>query len=140
MEALIAHLLGDYFFQSDWMAINKTKRTWICIVHAAIYTMTFLVFMLIGQLPLSYKALLSIGVSHFIIDRVYPARYICFIKNFMAPRSWWPVWKECWMTGYKIGDHSQDPTSKPAFLAVWLMIIVDNSLHIIINWYSIKFF
>lgn len=41
MELLIGHLLGDYVFQNDWMALNKTKMTlkgWIaCWSHSLVY-------------------------------------------------------------------------------------------------------
>ncbi|WP_205679869.1 DUF3307 domain-containing protein [Paenarthrobacter ureafaciens] len=30
---LLAHLIGDYLIQSDWMASEKTKRWWPAIAH-----------------------------------------------------------------------------------------------------------
>ncbi len=32
-ESLLAHLVGDYLIQSDWMATEKVKRWWPAIVH-----------------------------------------------------------------------------------------------------------
>lgn len=26
MEIILGHIIGDYLFQSDWMAINKKKK------------------------------------------------------------------------------------------------------------------
>ncbi|MDX3509165.1 DUF3307 domain-containing protein [Streptomyces caniscabiei] len=46
-------------------------------------------------------------------------------KHFLAPRSYWHPWSECSATGYH-----QD---RPAWLAVWLMIIADNTIHLVIN-------
>lgn len=33
MIQLIAHLLGDYVIQNNWMASNKTKSTWAAMVR-----------------------------------------------------------------------------------------------------------
>jgi hypothetical protein len=38
---LLAHLVGDYLLQSDWMANNKTKRSWPALVHALLYSLCF---------------------------------------------------------------------------------------------------
>jgi len=31
MEQLLVHLVADYYFQSDWMALNKNKRSVPCL-------------------------------------------------------------------------------------------------------------
>jgi len=36
---LLGHLIGDYIVQNDWMASNKTSRTFPCVVHCACYTL-----------------------------------------------------------------------------------------------------
>ncbi len=41
MPQLLAHLFGDYVFQSSWMAENKTKRSWPAFVHALLYSLCF---------------------------------------------------------------------------------------------------
>lgn len=41
MLQLIAHLCGDYLAQSQWMAENKTKRSWPAFVHALLYSLCF---------------------------------------------------------------------------------------------------
>lgn len=110
-DQLVAHAVGDYIFQSDWMADNKTKSHVAAAVHAVTYTLPFL---LITQSP---AALAAICVSHFVIDRWRLARFVVWLKN--GP------WMPLTATGY------QD--SKPAFLAVWLLIIADNILHVICN-------
>ncbi len=95
--------------------------------------------MLTGLLPLKWLALITIYATHYLIDRTYPARYICYVKNFMAPKSWWYAWEDAKATGYLIGERSPDPRHKPAFMAVWLMIIVDNTLHIAINYFALRY-
>jgi len=138
MIALLCHLIGDYWLQSDWMAANKTKSFWPCYLHACAYSTAFFVAMLLGLLPFSWLALTVIGGTHFLIDRTRVATLICYVKNFMAPRSWWRRWENCKATGYLIGDPSKDPAAKPAWMAVWLMIITDNTLHVAINYAALR--
>ena len=73
---LIAHLFGDYFLQSDWMAAEKTKKSLAALAHALTYTLPFLL------LAHSWQALVFIPGTHFVVDRWRLARYVCWIKNF----------------------------------------------------------
>lgn len=118
---LVAHAIGDYVIQSDWMANKKTQSYWVALVHAMTYSISF--FFLTPEM--TWKALVVIVVSHSIIDRWRLARYVCWLKNFLAPSSKNYPWNECKGTGY----HEKTP----AWLAVWLMIITDNLMHLFIN-------
>ncbi len=121
MIQLVLHLLGDYVTQSDWMANTKTKSTWAAFVHASIYSAPFF---LIG----SVKAIAVIWATHLLIDRFRLARYIVFAKNFLG---WpWPAWEDCKATGY--------PSARPAWMAVWLLIAADNTMHLAINWAALR--
>ena len=120
MLQLIAHLIGDYLLQSGWMANNKTKRSFPAAVHACVY---FLPFLVIFRPSLAATAVM-IG-THFVIDRWRLARYVGFAKEFIAPPASWTAWSDCSETGFH--------KATPQFLAVWLMIIVDNSMHLVIN-------
>jgi hypothetical protein len=125
-DQMLAHVVGDYVLQSDWMAAEKTKRSVATLVHVALYTLCFL------PLTQSPAALAFIAASHFVIDRWRIARHVSWAKNFIAPRSGWPrSWAECSATGY-------DP-SKPPFMAVWLMIIVDQAMHVACNGLALRF-
>lgn len=42
MNPYIAHLIGDYLIQNDWMALNKKNHDWICAVHVLAYMIPFL--------------------------------------------------------------------------------------------------
>lgn len=123
-EILIAHAIGDYVLQSHWMATEKTKRWWPAIVHGVVYTLPFL---FITQ---SLAALAVIAGTHVIIDHYRLARHLSWLKNLLAPRPR-PTWDDSRATGY--------PSSTPPWLAVWLMIIVDNTLHILINVLAVKY-
>lgn len=116
---LLAHAVGDYVLQSDWMANEKTKKTTVAFVHAIVYTLPFL---FLTQSPL---ALAVICVTHALIDRFRLAKYVAYAKNFLAPKSYHYKWEDCSGTGYH--------KDRPPFLAVWLLIITDNIMHVLIN-------
>lgn len=117
---LIAHLLGDYVIQSDWMSDHKTSRWAPAIVHAVTYGAPFLL------VTFSPAALAAIVATHAVIDRYRLARHLVWAKNLLAPPGYNPPWAEC-------KNNAGYPPTKPPFLAVWLMIIADNSVHISIN-------
>ena len=62
-DQVLAHAVGDYIIQSDWMADNKTRKSLAAGVHAVTYTLPFL---FLTQAPL---ALAFIAGTHFLIDR-----------------------------------------------------------------------
>ena len=70
----MAHLIGDYLLQNDWMALNKKSSTFHCSVHIITYMIPF-VFM-----PISLLGFILIAIQHFVVDRTN------IIYNFM-------VWK-----------------------------------------------
>lgn len=136
-DQILAHLVGDYILQSDWMANEKPKQSIAAAIHALWYALPFLFFR-----P-SVAAFTFIVVTHFVIDRWRLARYVVWAKNFIAPPlprcpsitcCWpeascfhWnnPPFAECAQTGY--------PPERPIWLATWLLIIADNTLHLICN-------
>lgn len=121
---LLAHLLGDYVIQSHWMATEKTKRWWPAIAHAVTYGLPFL---LVTHSPLALAVIVG---THAVIDRYRLARYVVWAKNQVGPASHRPPWSQAASTGY--------PADAPAWLAVWLLIIADNTLHLGINYASVR--
>jgi hypothetical protein len=116
---LLAHLVGDYLLQSDWMAAEKAKRWWPAWAHALTYGLPHL------AVTRSIPALAVIVVTHAVIDHYRLARHVCWAKNQLAPTGYRSPWAECTATGY--------PAGKPVWLATWLMIIADNTIHLAIN-------
>ena len=110
-DQLVAHAIGDYILQSDWMADNKTKSNFAAAVHAITYTLPFL---FITQ---SIPALAVICGSHFVIDRWRLARFVVWLKNGASG----PVTA----TGYT--------DDVPPWLSVWLLIAADNIIHVVCN-------
>ncbi len=120
-----AHMIGDYAFQSGWMANNKTRRSIPAFAHALTYGLVFFAILSLSHQPPSLTAMIVIVGTHFGIDRWRLARFVAFAKEFLAPVRAWPLWHDHADTGYH--------KNTPPFLAVWLMIIIDNMLHISIN-------
>lgn len=128
MQQLILHLVGDYVTQSDWMAQNKTKENRAAFYHALVYSLPFL---LIG----SWLAVLVIFGTHFVIDRWRLARFVVFAKNCLfCPAS------ERWNNPLEWPDHQGTGYHKdaPVWLAVWLLIAADNTLHLAINYAALS--
>jgi hypothetical protein len=133
MEQLLAHLWGDYILQSDWMANNKTSKNAAALAHCLTYGLPFLF------LTYSPAALAVIVGTHFFIDRFRLAKYLVFAKNFIYPSAFNPSPEDarkyslenCKGTGY--------PSETPPFMAVWLLIIADNTLHLTINYVALRY-
>jgi hypothetical protein len=120
-DQIMAHVVGDFFLQSDWMAVNKKREILPCLAHVLTYALPFLF------LTTSVTALTFIIVTHFIIDHWGIMRYFIWAKNKIMGGT--DSWKECSLTGY-----SKD---RPVWLAMWLYIIVDNATHILLNGFAI---
>lgn len=160
---LLAHLWGDYILQSDWMAQNKTKGDLPALIHAFVYSLLFIPLTW-HHGPFCFLAIMW---THFFIDRYRLARYVVWAKNWLAPCVPWirmsvpgnifsepyqqskhdslrrvalwiegptarptAYWADCSKTGY--------PPSTPDWLAVWLLIIADNTLHLTINYAALR--
>lgn len=134
-DQLVAHALGDYLLQSHWMATEKTKRSLAALAHVVTYALPFLF------LRPSLAALAVIVGSHFVIDRWRLARFVVWFKNIaLAPLSWGAsdgtkdgarAWSNCSATGY--------PNETPPWLSVWLLIVVDNLMHVVLNGLALRY-
>lgn len=121
---LVAHLFGDYVAQPHWIACEKTKRWWPAVLHGLLYTAPYA---LVTQSP---SALLVIGGTHVVIDRYRLARFLVFAKNLLAPKRHRVAWVDCDpTTGF--------PKTVPAGLALAVLIVVDNSVHLLINYAAV---
>lgn len=144
-EVLLAHLVGDYILQSHWMATEKVRRWWPAVVHGALYTLPFLL------ITTEWRALAVIGGTHVLVDRFRLARYLVWVKNWIAPLrverrplrgpnesrfvldAYNPSWSEC-------APNAGMPPNVPPYLSVWLMIAADNTVHILLNVAAVRWF
>ena len=123
MEQLLAHLVGDYLLQSSHMAEHKVRSWLVAIFHAFVYSLPFLF------LTHSPAALLVIFGTHAVIDHYRLAHYLSMLKNMAGAPSRWRDFIT--HTG-----HAQD---MPVWMSVWLVIITDNTMHLLINYFAIKY-
>lgn len=128
---VLAHLIGDYVLQSDWMATRKVKpgpndrhghaESWLAaIVHGLTYGLPFL---LVTQSP---AALAAIVGTHIVLDHYRLAKQVIWLRNHFAPRGQWIPWAQARTNGGM-------PAAVPAGLATAMVIVVDNTIHLAIN-------
>lgn len=127
MPQLLAHLWGDYLLQSDWMANTKRLKWRAATVHAFVYSVCF--FPLVWHCHRPVVVIDVIFWTHVLIDHFGLARYLVWAKNFLGPGNL--SWKACSATGY--------PPDRPVWLAVWLTIVADNTLHLTINYLALRY-
>jgi len=116
-DQLVAHLVGDFLLQTDWMAREKFRNSLACRLHVVTYTLPFLI---ITTVP---EALLVIAGTHFLIDRWRLPRFLIWARNLPFPGR--RPFSECNRTGF-----SRD---MPDHLSRFLYIVIDGSCHVLIN-------
>ncbi len=119
MEQLLAHLAGDFLLQNRWMAEQKVHRWWPAIVHALLYTAPFIL------LTQEAAALVVIGGTHLIIDRFRLAKHVMWLKELISPQSYRRTLRA-----------TKKRADGPDF---WLMVMVDNSIHLLLNFAAIQY-
>lgn len=114
--AIIGHLVGDYILQNDWMAQNKKKSSWPCVVHCFLWTCSIMMFTGWGRHQgwWGWIIMAALFVPHFIQDRTQ-------IIGWMMSREWY-----------------QPKFSQPP-MAPWSLVVVDNVWHIVGIWAVWKF-
>lgn len=82
MEYLVGHLVGDYLLQNDWMAREKKRSHFACLIHVLLYCVSVFAFTGWGLLPMA-----SVAIPHFLIDRWgFVAWYMSIgQRDFMQP-------------------------------------------------------
>ncbi len=76
MNPFVAHLIGDFILQNEWMATKKIQSSFVCMVHVLVYLVPFLLC------HLQWWQIALIGAQHFVADR--KMLFISF---------WMRVWK-----------------------------------------------
>lgn len=110
MTWFLAHLIGDYILQNDWMAAGKKQKSWICVVHVFFYMFPFFIVSHIvirssPLLTLSYWQFMAIAIQHFIQDRT--GLVVWFMKK-----------------------KGQANFAQPP-MAPWSIIVTDNIIHMV---------
>lgn len=68
---ILAHFIGDFLLQNDWMAVGKKKSSWICTIHVSLYMTPFLLT------DLNLMSLILIAIQHWIQDRTKFVAWWC---------------------------------------------------------------
>lgn len=67
LKILFAHSLGDYFLQTDYLAMNKGKDNYILCIHAILYT--FAVSLIFGS-EINQLWYWFILLTHILVDYI----------------------------------------------------------------------
>lgn len=100
---MIGHFIGDFLFQTSWIATYKATKWLTLIVHVLIYTVTITMLDLLTFHQLSIGGILFIFISHYLID--------------------WTSLAGWWMNTVL----QTSPKSFP-----WLKIVIDQIFHFIV--------
>ena len=94
---LVAHFVGDFICQTNWMALHKSKRWDALALHVAVYMAVVSVFVALSQpdseYPYTSVKLLAIwwvvnGAAHFVQDAITSRINARFWFFKMAPGIW----------------------------------------------------
>ncbi len=101
----LAHLLGDWLFQTEWMALNKAKNWRALLTHVTVYHAIVLgaLGLRIGVDARGLVVVAALFLSHAIMDRREPVVGLMRALRMIANRP-------------------------PEF---WLLMAVDQSLHLL---------
>ncbi len=123
MHELILHLIGDYLLQTEQMAVRKTRSWFWAILHALVYSLPFLIVIH------HWEAWAVIFGTHAVIDRFRLANHVCRFKNVF------------WFGPGKPEQELESGYAKatPEHVRFWLVVIIDNTLHLIINHLALRF-
>ena len=104
---LMAHLAGDWIFQTEWQALNKTRSWRALLAHVSAYHLLVLGILLsrfgLAE-PRVYLAVALLAVSHALLDRRDPLIWLMRKLRIVVER-------------------------EPPF---WLVMAVDQSVHILL--------
>ncbi len=131
-EILFGHIAGDYFFQNKEMALKKSSNSAICTVHCSIYTL----WMWMITQNHSLKWLAFIFITHFIVDRWSLAEH--WLK-FIDGRTLKGFLKSEIPPEIDVDKRMNYNILSGGFAAI-VYTVVDNGIHLMLAYYSIKYF
>ncbi len=65
---VIAHCVGDYLFQSSYLALNKGKDKYLLFVHSILYAFGVILTAYIFTIEITILQILGLFITHMIID------------------------------------------------------------------------
>lgn len=104
---ILAHLMGDFVLQNDYMATHKTHSHPVCALHVLVYTAACLLVIHVSGYAWPLWAYAAVALTHYPVDRWRLAA----------------VWMD--YTGQSGFKRSLSP---------WSVIAVDNTYHLACAW------
>lgn len=83
---ILLHLLGDWFLQTTWMAVNKSKNWTAIYTHVFVYSLCFI--------PFGMEFCVITFICHFITDAItsrLTTRWFFFYED--PDTGWSPIWE-----------------------------------------------
>ena len=78
IKIIFCHIVGDYLFQTDYMAKEKNNNLYILFVHCVCYCLPF-----IYAFGFNYK-IISLLIIHMVIDWMKTKHYINIVEDQIA--------------------------------------------------------
>ena len=133
-EMLLGHLMGDYLFQTEWMAMNKSKNNMegvkAAIVHCLLYTFAVCLFMWNFQ-PIWICA---VYLSHFPIDKfALGEKYMHYLKG-KGMKDYVKKDNDNWKS---INNLNRYDVLEGGFTSV-VYTVTDNTMHLILMYLAYK--
>ena len=125
---VLSHFIGDFILQSHYIAERKLKNFLVCVLHVLLYIIPF--YFLVSA---NWKFLFVVAAAHLLIDFFRVAEYLSWIKNVLFnPKIL--ILDKAELHRYNLQNCKFGyPKDVPEHVAFWLMIAVDQILHVSTN-------
>lgn len=127
LELLLGHLVGDYLFQTQAMAVNKKNPGWkgftYCMEHCLLYTLAVCLF--VGRWD--WIIIVGIFLSHYIVDRY---KWLLWLHHHFYKRP--PMLLN---PGTEIDYEFAYNTS----ISVFVYIMMDNTIHLVTMYLLLRY-
>jgi hypothetical protein len=134
-ELLLGHLVGDYLLQNEWMAINKSKNTWIGWIAATSHCLLYTWAVCLIMWNFDWYWWVAVFLSHFPIDKFGLAEKYMKLKG-SSLRAYIDDTNNSTSRFYVDTSNGQKMLTG-GFRAV-VYAVTDNTMHILLMWGAYK--
>lgn len=67
---IMAHCVGDYLFQSTYLAVNKGKDKYLLFVHSVLYVFGIILTAHVFSIEISVLQILTLFIAHMVADHI----------------------------------------------------------------------
>lgn len=117
-QLLLGHLVGDYFLQNHWMAVNKVKSGWIGWIAVTIHTLLYTLSICLFTWNFDWYWIVAVFLSHIFIDKYSLGKWFMNLK-------------------YKGPPFPTEKDSMHHVALYWIIYIaIDNGAHILLMYFT----